>query len=94
MPLLAFQSPWPYLSAAEEELSMISAGEHWPWKANLAYRIQVGCQQVGELVNVSPKSYHLEMSGEERRVSLSAELYSAGRANTKGRPAGPLIGLK
>jgi len=81
VPLLAFQSPWPYLSAAEEELSMISAGEHWPWKANLAYRIQVGCRGFCRLVNVSNvsrKSYHLEMSGEERGVSLSAELHGAG----------------
>ena len=75
MPLLAFQSPWPYLSAAEEELSMISAGEHWPWKANLAYRIQVGGRIV-RLVNVSCESYHpylrkrFEMSDQEKNVEF------------------------
>lgn len=36
-----FRSPWPYLSKAEEHLSSISAGEHWPWKSDMSQRIQV-----------------------------------------------------
>lgn len=31
--LLPGPSPWPFLSELERELSAISAGVHWPWKA-------------------------------------------------------------
>ena len=31
--LLPGPSPWPFLSEVEQQLSAISAGVHWPWKA-------------------------------------------------------------
>ncbi|CAE7027512.1 UGT76C4 [Symbiodinium sp. CCMP2456] len=38
--LMEWQSPWPFLSAADGKLCDLSAGAHWPWKPSMASKLK------------------------------------------------------
>ena len=47
--LMEWQSPWPFLSMADEKLCELSAGVHWPWKPSMASKLKDTASNTREL---------------------------------------------